>query len=166
MGNDPQAVNGCSGKRVFVDAFAIGRHPVTCGQYRDFLLSLGPEEREQRIPRDGKRGGALCWPSDPKSWNFPIVDNDGEQWSENWPIVSISFDDALAYCQWRSLNDGYQYRLPTEEEWEKAARGADGRFSGGNHFRSTFCHMRSSFDGGPDPSFPLGVSWPTHPPTA
>ncbi|MEM7261287.1 MAG: SUMF1/EgtB/PvdO family nonheme iron enzyme, partial [Planctomycetota bacterium] len=44
-----------------------------------------------------------------------------------WPIFSVTYDDAEAYCAWRSERDGRQYGLPTDEEWEKAARGTDGR---------------------------------------
>ena len=52
------------------------------------------------------------------------------------PVVLISYEDALAYTQWRSQQDGVTYRLPTTWEWEKAARGTDGRyFPWGNDWR-------------------------------
>jgi len=44
---------------------------------------------------------------------------------EMWPVINVSFDDAQAFAQWRSKRDGATYRLPTEEEWEYAARGGD-----------------------------------------
>jgi serine/threonine protein kinase/formylglycine-generating enzyme required for sulfatase activity len=44
---------------------------------------------------------------------------------EMWPIVNISFEDANAFAAWRSKRDGVTYRLPTEEEWEYAARNGE-----------------------------------------
>ncbi len=45
-----------------------------------------------------------------------------------YPVVLVSYEDALAYADWRSQQDGVTYRLPTTAEWEKAARGTDGRY--------------------------------------
>ena len=47
---------------------------------------------------------------------------------ENHPVVLVSYGDAVAYVEWRSSQDGVRYRLPTALEWEKAARGTDGRY--------------------------------------
>lgn len=44
---------------------------------------------------------------------------------EMWPVVNVSFDDATAFAAWRSKRDGVSYRLPTEEEWEFAARNGE-----------------------------------------
>ncbi len=43
------------------------------------------------------------------------------------PVTQVSWDDAVAYCEWLSRTTGRSYRLPTRAEWEKAARGSDGR---------------------------------------
>ncbi|MEM9220361.1 MAG: SUMF1/EgtB/PvdO family nonheme iron enzyme, partial [Cyanobacteria bacterium P01_F01_bin.150] len=45
-----------------------------------------------------------------------------------YPVVLVSYDDALAYAQWKGQQDNATYRLPTADEWEKAARGTDGRY--------------------------------------
>ncbi len=44
---------------------------------------------------------------------------------EMWPVTNVSFDDAQAFAEWRSKRDHITYRLPTEEEWEYAARGGE-----------------------------------------
>src|SRR6185437_1002631 len=44
---------------------------------------------------------------------------------ELWPVVNVSFDDATAFAAWRSKRDGVSYRLPTEDEWEYAARNGE-----------------------------------------
>ncbi|HEX2270935.1 MAG TPA: bifunctional serine/threonine-protein kinase/formylglycine-generating enzyme family protein [Pyrinomonadaceae bacterium] len=54
----------------------------------------------------------------PSHW----IDNRPAFGQEQWPVVNVSFDDAMAFAAWRSKRDGVTYRLPTEEEWEYAAR--------------------------------------------
>jgi iron(II)-dependent oxidoreductase len=96
-------------------AFAIDQFEVTNEQYRQFVQATGYQ------PSDARNylklwTGKLSYPS----------------WAETFPVVWISQEDAEAYCKWRGG------RLPTEEEWEKAARGTDGRmFPWGNQYPSS-----------------------------
>ena len=89
-------------------------------------------------------------------------------------MTSISALDADAYCAWRSRRDGLTssaggagkaepYRLPTDQEWEKAARGVDGRwFPWGKRFDASLCNMRASSQKGPNTvsihAYPTDVS--------
>ena len=81
---------------VYVDAFEASVYPVTRAQYREFVTATGHD-----LPRD---------------WNDPAFDGD------DLPVVGVSWHDASAYCAWRA-SLGSPERLPTEAEWERAARG-------------------------------------------
>jgi serine/threonine-protein kinase len=60
-------------------------------------------------------------------------------------VVEVSWHDAVAYAAWRSAREGREVRLPSEAEWEKAARGVDGRaFPWGQHFDATWCNSGAS----------------------
>ena len=74
---------------------------------------------------------------------------------ERHPVVLVSHDDAEAYARWYSRRTGRHWRLPTEAEWEKAARGTDGRmFPWGD----VFDPMRlNSYDAGPFDTVPVGA---------
>ncbi len=91
-------------RRVYVDAFSLDRHPVTNRQFAWFLQATGYRP-------DDPRGFLAHWPS-------PEGPAPSQQ---QLPVVHVSVADALAYAGWLGL------RLPTEAEWEKSARGVDGR---------------------------------------
>ena len=83
--------------RVWVDSFGIGRYPVMNREYEKFLASSGTRA--------------------PPFWRDPIF-SDPEQ-----PVVGVNWDEATYYCAWLSEQSGQTFRLPTEAEWERAARG-------------------------------------------
>ncbi|MBO9333248.1 MAG: SUMF1/EgtB/PvdO family nonheme iron enzyme [Roseiflexus sp.] len=76
----------------------------------------------------------------------------------NCPVTDVSWEDARHFCRWLSNLMATPYRLPTEAEWEYAARGSDGRrFPWGNEWDPTRANTR---DGGPGIVTPVG-SYPS-----
>ena len=74
---------------------------------------------------------------------------------EQHPVVLVSHADAVAYAQWLSRRTGRRWRLPNEAEWEKAARGSDGRrFPWGDEY---LADLLNSHDNGPFDTLPVGT---------
>lgn len=155
FGGDRAAAGSPPREERAVEDFAIATYPVTCAEYLDFLNALARVdvmEAQKRAPR--RPGGASRGPLWPVvgTHRFQIPERDSRQelWGPDFPVRSISRDDAEAYCRWRATRDRVPYRLPTEFEWEKAGRGVDGRwFPWGNEFDATFCKMKDSRPGAP-----------------
>jgi formylglycine-generating enzyme required for sulfatase activity/uncharacterized caspase-like protein len=80
----------------------------------------------------------------------------------NHPVVRVSWDDAIAYCKWLSQESGLQITLPSEAEWEKAARGAKDQriYPWGDTFDTTKCNSKESGIGTTTPAgkYPKGIS--------
>ncbi|MGK0358697.1 MAG: sulfatase activating formylglycine-generating enzyme [Bradymonadia bacterium] len=167
LGGDRRAQLASPATTEEIDDFFLGLRPVTALAYLEFLNTVSSEQGRdlalQRCPRIGTKGPPL-WPVNPDgTFRLPEIDALGNEWHPDWPVVGISAHDAEAYCAWMSDRTGEPYRLPTETEWEKAARGADGRlFPWGDRFEAAFCHMGVSRPGAPrrDPQggFPVDVS--------
>ncbi len=138
-----------------VGDFFISQHPVTMEEYVAFLNDLvqsDPEAALRHAPKKDVGGGTFLERTADGRFELPPQDFFGNAMHPRRPIVGISWHDAVAYCAWRSKRDGREYRLPTETEWEKAARGVDGRgFPWGNRFDANLCNTGESHAGRPQP---------------
>ena len=169
-GGDRRSILAADATEIVVDGYFISRFPVANREYLTFvneLASGSPEDAAGHLPRT-RRGGAevdrACWPlGDDGLYTLPEEDAADIPWHPDMPVTCISWLDAAAYCAWLSVRTGLTCRLPTEDEWEKAARGVDGRtFPWGQHFEPSYCKMRDSQRGDPTPesvgSYPVDES--------
>lgn len=130
-------------QRKFLEAFCLQANLVTRQAYAEFVAATG-HRAPSITAAEYQEQGFLVHPYEevvPYLWQagtFPA--GQGEH-----PVVLVSYDDALAYAQWRGEQDGVSYRLPTADEWEKAARGEDGRyFPWGNEWQNDATHWAQS----------------------
>ena len=153
LGGDVLAYNSAPQRTVTTPPFALSRHMVSCREYLDFLNSLmtsnGVEDARQRCPRDPASGASL-WPLSDGKFVLPEIDASGQSWAFDWGVSCISQEDAEAYCRWLNQTRGPGHRLPTEDEWEIAARGIDHRtFPWGDVWTGQECHTRKATMGAP-----------------
>jgi formylglycine-generating enzyme required for sulfatase activity len=132
-------------------AVAIGRYPVTRGQFREFLAHCPGYTID-----DGAwafTGGS--WEKRKGSWQAPGFDQ-----TDDHPVVCVNWTDAQAYVRWLSAITGETYRLPSEAEWEYACRAdtTTARFWGNTiepMVRYAQCYNESTRDAFPGPKSPM-----------
>jgi formylglycine-generating enzyme required for sulfatase activity len=115
--------------------FKIGKYPVTVGEFRAFIEAGGYDALDHWSKPGWRLRQQHGW-TVPRYWDDPA-------WSgaDDLPVVGVSLHEAQAYCRWTAARTDRPYRLPTETEWEKAARGVDGRkFPWGNSSRPAICN--------------------------
>jgi formylglycine-generating enzyme required for sulfatase activity len=122
---------------LYLSDYCLAKTPVTNAQYTAFVRATGYDQ--------------------PAEW----MDGKPLRGKENHPVVFVSWVDAAAYCRWLSQNTGKSYRLPSEAEWEKGARGTDGHiYPWGNQWDAPRCNFDKGFRGDTTPvgAYPEGAS--------
>ena len=104
---------------VDLPAFFISRYEITNAQWKQFRDDPGYDD-----PRFWPHGRVVPRDQVPY-WTQSTNHGGGTPDSDDYPVIGINWDAATAYCAWLSARTGQRYRLPTEAEWEKAARGTD-----------------------------------------
>jgi formylglycine-generating enzyme required for sulfatase activity len=147
MGNDTGNPDERPQRRVYLDAFDMDKYEVTNAQYRRFIQATGreaPQTWPGRYVQFTDSKISLDW----QAGTYPAG-------QATYPVVMVNWADADAYCAWVGK------RLPTEAEWEKAARGTDGRiYPWGNTWDAGKANTRETGIGHPQPvgSYPAGAS--------
>ena len=107
------------------EPFRLSRHEVTRGQFRQFVEKTGYKTEAESSGKGGRRMVDGEWSLDPRFvWNT----DPGFEQTDDHPVVNVSWNDVIAFCQWLSDKEGAEYALPTEAQWEYACRGGTTTF--------------------------------------
>lgn len=131
---------------VNIKAFKMSKYELTVGEFRQFV---------QATSNSSSGAGVMegCWKwANPGAGGAPVAVAPG-RWdtpayapSEHHPVMCVSWDDAQAYAKWLSLTTGKKYRLPSEAEWEYAARaGGSDSYPSGNDLNG-ICRVANIMD--------------------
>jgi formylglycine-generating enzyme required for sulfatase activity len=122
---------------VEVDKFEIGEYPITNEEFIEFL-------REYKKLRDDNGHEIIYLTYSKIKASEDTLFEIGKKYKGH-PVTGVTWHGATGYCKWRSKKEGITYCLPTEEEWEKATRGTDGRrYPWGDEFDKAKCNTSES----------------------
>ena len=121
---------------LFLPDYQLGKYPVANAEYERFIEAGGYQNKSFWT----KAG----WIEIGQNQNEPRYWQDERFNKPNQPAIGLSWYECVAYCRWLSAETGQLYRLPTEAEWEKGARGVDGRvYPWGSEFEASRLNARA-----------------------
>lgn len=118
------------GERLSLPTYKMSRYPVTNAQFRAFVVA------EDGYGNDG------WW----QKWQKPETPHESYWKENNRPVEQVNWYEAMAFCRWLSKKLDLDIRLPTEEQWEKAARGTDGReYPWGDGYKMGYANIDETY---------------------
>ena len=135
-------------RKIYLDGYMIGKYPVTNSEFKAFINDDGYQNKDYWT-LEGWQWRQEENVSEPLYWH-------GRKWNgPNFSVVGVSWYEASAYTHWLSKKTGHRYCLPTETQWEKAARGSSGfQYPWGNEFDKNKCN---SSECGLNRTSPVGI---------
>ncbi len=112
---------------VTLSDYLIGKYEVTNAQFAAFVKATGYKTTAEKEGWGNAFDGSNWVDTKGADWQHPTGPNSNLSGKDNHPVVLVSWDDAVAFCAWASQVTGRTVKLPTEAQWEKVARGTDGR---------------------------------------
>jgi len=135
---------------LYLPEYRIGRYPVTNMEFQRFVDAGGY--------RDQRWWTEAGWLEVGRNQDMSRYWRDARFNKPNQPVIGLSWYECVAYCRWLSAETGHTYRLPTEAEWEKGARGDDGRtFPWGNDHDPDRLNGRGENDRDVCATTPVGI---------
>ena len=128
--------------KLYLPEYLIGKHPVTVAQFTAFAKASGYKTTAE-VEGSGYRTGSKWENVKGANWQQPRGPGSDVSQKAGHPVTQVSWEDAVAFCAWAGQVSGREVRLPSEAEWEKAARGTDGRiYPWGNQAAdSSYCNF-------------------------
>ncbi len=109
--------------QVMLRDFYLGKYEVTVQEFKAFIDANKYRTDAEKEGNSRVWNGRLWETKNGVNWRFDVAGNLRPTSDYNHPVVHVSWNDAVAYCNWLSQTTSKKYRLPTEAEWEYAARG-------------------------------------------
>ena len=145
---------------VTVRDFYISKYEVTVAEFEKFINETGYQTDAEKSGWSWIWTGSEWNKENGVTWRCDVSGNIRPRSDYNHPVIHVSWNDAVAYCEWLSQKTGKTYRLPTEAEWEYAARGGSKsrgyKYSGSNNIDAVAWYR----DNSGDHTHPVGTKSP------
>lgn len=134
--------------KVKLSDFYMAKYEITVGQFAAFIAATGYQTEAERFGGSSVWTGEAWKKSSGVNWMYNAAGRMRKSDEYDHPVVHVSWNDAVAFCKWLSDLTEKNYRLPTEAEWEYAARGGQAanatRYAGGHDLQAVAWYKSNS----------------------